>query len=144
LRTNRLLAAIGNYVRGSRKANKLLKATIGAAIEWLGVRCAAPTGQSYIGAWNDQFYSFDLKGRLLWQIPIGGDGQITSSPSLDTAGNVYLATHASSDKDRIAVYKFEPGSALVWKFTDDLGVDRNRIISSPAIAQDGTLYVTSL
>jgi outer membrane protein assembly factor BamB len=102
----------------------------------------AASGQSYIGAWNDQFYSFDSEGRLLWQIPIGGDGQITASPALDSAGNVYLATHDSSDKNRIAVYKFEPGSTLVWKFTDDLGVDRNRIISSPAIdTAGGLLYI---
>ena len=118
---------------------------------------AAANGQSYIGAWNDQFYSFDSEGTLLWQVSIGGDGQITASPALDPAGNVYLATHDSSDKNRIAVFKFEPGSNLVWKFTDDLGVDRNRIISSPAIdtysgllyiaasrSEDGCLYAISL
>ena len=102
----------------------------------------AANGQSYIGAWNDQFYSFDPEGNLLWQIPVGGDGQISAPPALDPAGNVYLATHDSSDKNRIAVLKFQPGSSLMWKFTDDLGVDRNRIISSPAIdASSGLLYI---
>jgi len=117
----------------------------------------AANGQSFIGAWNDQFYSFDSGGNLLWQIPIGGDGQITASPALDPAGNVYVAAHDSSDKNRIAGFKFEPGSSLAWKFTDDLGVDRNRIISSPAIdtssgllyigasrSEDGCLYALSL
>ena len=102
----------------------------------------AANGQSYIGAWNDQFYSFDPEGRLLWQIPIGGDGQISTPPALDSAGNVYIATHDSSNKNRIAVFKFGPGSNLVWKFTDDLGIDRNRIISSPAIdTSSGLLYI---
>ncbi len=102
----------------------------------------AANGQSYIGAWNDQFYSFDSEGNLLWQVSIGGDGQISTPPALDSAGNVYLATHDSSDKNRIAVFKFDAGSHLVWKFTDDLGVDRNRIISAPAIdTSSGLLYI---
>jgi outer membrane protein assembly factor BamB len=93
----------------------------------------AADGRSYVAAWNDQLYAFDPSGNLLWQLAIGGGGHITSSPALDSAGNVYLATLDPSDKSRIAVFKFEPSSQLVWKFSDNLGVDRNRIISTPAI-----------
>jgi outer membrane protein assembly factor BamB len=123
---------------------KWSRALSGGSVERRAVAspAVAANGQSYIGAWNDQFYSLDSEGTLLWQIPIGGDGQITASPALDSAGNVYLAAHDSSDKNRIAVFKFEPGSTLVWKFTDDLGVDRNRIISSPAVdTSSGLLYI---
>ncbi len=103
----------------------------------------ADSGQSFVGSWNDRFYSFGPDGSLLWTYIFEGEGQIGAAPALDLAGNVYLATHDPANKSNIAVYKFDPASsAVAWKFTEDMGVDRNRIISSPAIdASRGRLYV---
>jgi len=102
----------------------------------------SPSGQSFIGGWNDHFYSLGSNGDLLWELALEGEGQITAAPALDAAGNVYLATLDPSNKDNIAVIKFDRLAKLLWKFTDSLAVDRNRIISSPAIDSDrGRLYV---
>jgi len=103
----------------------------------------APDGQSYIGAWNDHFFSFGPDGKLLWEVSFQGEGQITAAPALDISGNVYLATHDPSDKNKLAVLKFQPASSnVVWKFAENMGVDRNRIISSPLIdTARGQLYV---
>lgn len=102
----------------------------------------APSGQSYIGTWNDHFYSFGSNGDLLWEIALEGEGQITAASALDTSGNVYLATLDPSDKNNIAVIKLDQFAKVLWRFRDSLGVDRNRIISSPAIdSERGRLYV---
>jgi outer membrane protein assembly factor BamB len=102
----------------------------------------APSGQSFIGGWNDHFYSFGQDGTLLWEVALEGEGQITAAPVLDSAGNVYLATLDPSNKSNIAVIKFDSRGNFLWKSTDNLGIDRNRIISSPAIDSDrGRLYV---
>ena len=61
---------------------------------------------------------------------------------MDAIGNVYLATLDPSNKNNIAVIKLNPQAKVLWKFSDNLGVDRNRIISSPAIDSGrGRLYV---
>lgn len=102
----------------------------------------APSGQSFIADWNDHFYSFGSGGDLLWDVALEGEGQITAAPALDAAGNVYLATLDPSNKNNIAVIKFSPQAMVLWKFAGNLGVDRNRIISSPAIDSGrGRLYV---
>ncbi len=118
----------------------------------------APDGRSYIGAWNDHFFAFGPDGGLLWQLELPGEGQITAAPALDSAGNVYLATHDPSDKSRIAVYRFAPASSTpVWVFSEGMGIDRNRITSAPVIDtarsrlyicaardNDGALYAVNL
>lgn len=103
----------------------------------------AESGQSFVAAWNDRLYSFTPDGSLLWTHVFEGEGQISAAPALDLEGNVYVATHDPFNKYGIAVIKFEPATgSIVWKFTDDLGNDRNRIISSPAIdLSRGRLYV---
>jgi len=103
----------------------------------------AESGQSFVAAWNDRLYSFTPDGSLLWTYVFEGEGQISAAPALDLAGNIYIATHDPSNKYNIAVCKLDPASsAVIWKFTDDLGIDRNRIISSPAIdLSRGRLYV---
>ena len=103
----------------------------------------AGSGQSFVGSWNDRLYSFGPDGSLLWTYAFEGEGQIGAAPALDLAGNVYLATHDPANKSSIAVYRFDSASpAVVWKFTEDMGIDRNRIISSPAIdVSRGRLYV---
>ena len=94
----------------------------------------AETGQSYVAAWNDRLYSLGPDGRPLWVFPFEGEGQISSAPALDAVGNVFVATHDPANKSRIAVMKLARETPTVlWEFSDDLGVDRNRIISSPAV-----------
>ncbi len=99
-------------------------------------------GQSFVGTWSDFLYSFGPDGDLLWKVFLGGEGQMTAAPALDRAGNVYLATLDPASKSSIAVIKLDSGGRILWKFTESLGNDRNRIVSSPAIDTEGSrLYV---
>jgi outer membrane protein assembly factor BamB len=147
------------YAVDSNGKLKWSQALAGGASERrvLASPAVAADGQSYVAAWNDLVYAFDANGNLRWQLEMGGEGQITASPTLDSAGNVYIATLDPADKSRIGVFKVAPGSHLLWKFSDDLGVDRNRVISSPAIdisaqrlyvgaarSEDGCLYALRL
>jgi outer membrane protein assembly factor BamB len=99
-------------------------------------------GRSYWASWNNQVYALSQEGKLLWKIAVGG--LISSSPSLDREGNLYLASLDASSPTHIAVQRLSPNAALHWKFDDDLGVDRNRILASPAIDEErGQLYVAA-
>jgi outer membrane protein assembly factor BamB len=124
---------------------KWAQALAGGALERrvISPPVVADSGQSYVAAWNDCLYAFGADGKLLWEYAFEGEGQISAAPVLDAAGNVFVATHDPGNKNRIAVFKFAPDSPTVlWKFSDDLGVDRNRIISSPAVdAARNRLYV---
>ncbi len=125
-------------------SSRWIRALSGGAFERRAIAspAVAASGQSFIGGWNDHFYSFAPDGGLLWEIALGGEGQITAAPALDSAGNVYLATLDPSDKRNLAVFRFDSRGNVAWKATRSLGVDRNRIISSPAIDLGrGTLYV---
>ena len=104
---------------------------------------ALPTGQSVFASWNDRIYSIGPDGRLVWRLSLDGAGQISAAPALDPAGKIYVAAHDTADKRRLAVYKLDPGvGAQIWKFAEDMGIDRNRVISSPAIDPDRErLYV---
>jgi outer membrane protein assembly factor BamB len=101
-----------------------------------------PDGRSYWASWNNQVYALSQEGKLLWRIPAGG--LISSSPSLDRGGNLYLASLDALNPSHIAVQKLSPGATLLWKFDDDLGVDRNRVLASPAIDEErGRVYVAA-
>ncbi len=102
-----------------------------------------PTGQALSAGWNDRIYFLGPDGKLVWQLNLDGAGQISAAPSTDWAGNIYVAAHDTANKNRLAVWKLDPAAgAQVWKFSEDMGIDRNRIISSPAIDSDrGQLYV---
>jgi outer membrane protein assembly factor BamB len=98
-------------------------------------------GISYVPSWNDQLCAVTPAGNSLWCA--GLKGMLSSSPALDLNGNVYIAGQDVNQSTAFALYKYDPNSARqLWKFSDVLGIDRNRAISTPAIdAQRNRLYV---
>ena len=161
-------------MRDSRKANKSLKGAIGTAIEWMGVRCAAPAcclvlgllGAHAVGFGQDPPSTFHhdaqrtgsqsavgpIAPRLVWSYQTGAS--IDTSPVISRDGTIYLA---STDK---GLYALTASGQLKWKFaaresifsTPTLAPDGSillavlpkGIVSSPAIAADGTVYVGCL
>ena len=90
------------------------------------------SGTSYVAAWNNYLYAVDAAGNIAWRTLVAG--MPSSSPVADEVGNIYLSTLDGSD---LAVIKFSPGSPTpgvpVWTFREPLGVNRNRVVSSPTV-----------
>lgn len=109
----------------------------------------AADGQSYIGGWNNYFYAVSPEGAIVWRAAL--KGLITAAPALDPQGSVYVATLGDAadtpdidwDDNQLTVYKFHSNSSdPVWKFSEFIQTNRNRILSSPAIdVGAGRLYV---
>ena len=100
----------------------------------------APDGQIYFGAWNSQFYAVNPDKSVRWQAKLGG--LISSSPVSDAEGNLYVAAFDTKRSSNLAIYKFRPSSSSpTWTFTDSIGVNYNRVISTPAVdGERGRLY----
>jgi outer membrane protein assembly factor BamB len=98
----------------------------------LGSAAVTPDGYAYVASWNDRFYALGPSGDTRWQVALGG--LPTASPALDTSGNVYLACLDPNHREYAMLSRFRPDSDdPVWTFRVDLGLDRNRIIATPAI-----------
>jgi outer membrane protein assembly factor BamB len=55
-----------------------------------------------------------------------------------------MASLDKANPSHVAVQKLSPDGMLLWKFEDDLGVDRNRVVASPAIDEErGRIYVAA-
>jgi outer membrane protein assembly factor BamB len=98
-------------------------------------------GRSYVVSWNNWLYCLDADGAIVRQAYLGG--MVSAAPVSDSADNVYVASLDSVETQSLCVWKFPPGSSqAAWRFKEYLGIDRNRVISSPAIDLDrGRLYV---
>lgn len=66
--------------------------------------------------------------RVAWVVP---------SPSIDSAGNIYVATDAG------ILYAVSATGAALWNYDAVSGTETRRLRSSPAIAPDGTIYFGS-
>jgi len=100
-------------------------------------------GVSYIPSWNDRLCAVTAEGKSLWCAIL--KGMLSSSPALDPEGNIYVTGQDIDRPTAFAVYKFAPGSsAQIWKFSAEIGIDRNRAVSTPAIdAQRSRLYAAA-
>jgi len=83
----------------------------------------------YVGSYNGYLYALNSNGSKHWNVSAGRQ---YSSPAIDDNGIIYNGS--SNDY----FYAFYPDKTLKWKYT--VG-DNN--ISSPAIGNDGTLYICS-
>jgi outer membrane protein assembly factor BamB len=98
----------------------------------LGSAVVTPEGCAYVAAWNDRLYAFDPSGGVRWQARLGG--MPTASPALDASGNIYVAGLDPDSRDQLLLTCFRPDSAIpAWTFRAPLGLDRHRIVASPAI-----------
>ncbi|UCD14668.1 MAG: PQQ-binding-like beta-propeller repeat protein [Thermoplasmatales archaeon] len=85
-----------------------------------------------------------VDGTILWTFK--SDGPIETSPAIGENGTIYFGDHKNK------FYAINPNGTLKWKFdagdpfpiVDMQGYETEKgILSSPAIASDGTIYFTS-
>ena len=88
-------------------------------------------GTIYVGDDNGTIYAIYPNGSLKWKYNTGGGYPIRSSPAVDANGIIYIA-----EEDGI-LYAMYPNGTLKWSY--NLGNDVG--YSSPAIANDGTIYI---
>jgi len=99
-------------------------------------------GTIYVAtSWNFDFgYGFSLYaispgGTLDWNIKTnlhGGYGLFVSTPTIDSAGIIFVTAHNS-------LFAIAPGGTAGWTFSPNDGSDSN---TSPTIGPDGTIYAT--
>ncbi len=90
-------------------------------------------GTIYVGSDDDYIYAIYPNGTLRWKF--NAQCFIESSPTIGPDGIVYIGTYNGY------VYAFYPNGTLKWEF--DMGHMGNVYGSSPAIADDGTVYISS-
>ncbi len=88
-----------------------------------------PDGTIYIGADNGVAYAIDRKGVAKWKVPLSGDF-IESSAAVSSDGTVYFGCGSAQ------LFALSPDGACKWTFNQETGIS-----ASPALAQDGTIYV---
>ncbi|MHC4123132.1 MAG: right-handed parallel beta-helix repeat-containing protein, partial [Planctomycetota bacterium] len=96
-----------------------------------------PDGTVYVGAEDGGLYAIDINGRLRWKFST--EGCIYSSPAVTDDGKIFFG---SADGN---VYALGRDGSLLWKFeTGGIGQGSGSVMSSPAIGQDGNIYVSGL
>jgi outer membrane protein assembly factor BamB len=89
-------------------------------------------GTIYFGANNGYLYALYPNGTQKWSIELG-EGPVYTSPLIDEDGLIYVASTIGS-----TLFAIYPNATIKWAFqTSDW------IYSSPAKADDGTLYIGS-
>ena len=94
----------------------------------LGHPSIAEDDTIYICSFDEYLYAITPNGELEWSYNVGTG--ITISPSIDTDGTIYVGKNE--------IYAIYPNGSLKWIFN----LEPNGFInySSPAIAEDGTIY----
>jgi outer membrane protein assembly factor BamB len=97
----------------------------------------APDGTIYVGGQDGKLLAIDTNGNLNWTYSTGG--LVYSSPAVSEDGNIYFCS-----QDGILYALAQDGSEL-WRFeTSGPGQLSNSILASPAIGNDGTVYIGGL
>ena len=97
-------------------------------------------GTIYFGTKNTNFshdtyfYAMNPDGTLKWKYFIGSD--VYSSPAIDSNGLIYTASEHPG-----YLYAFNPNGTLAWQY--DTGEYGDIDWPSPAISQDGTIYIAN-
>jgi outer membrane protein assembly factor BamB/fibronectin type 3 domain-containing protein len=130
---------------GARKWKYEINTNDGFAI--FGIPTMGWDGTIYV-AGGSNLYAITPDGELKWEFQSRPeDGRFTpslsgdfyglgSTPAVDTNGNIYLCSSPTNKK--MSVYCISADGSLVW-VSDDL--DGWPVYTSPAISEDGTLYV---
>ena len=95
--------------------------------------CVDPSGNLFFGSEDGNIYSLDAKGLVRWYYPT--PDPVFSSPALDPElGRIYIGANDGW------LYALDSGTGeLIWRF-----LTHGKIVSSPVIAHDGTVYIGSL
>ncbi|MEW6381867.1 MAG: PQQ-binding-like beta-propeller repeat protein [bacterium] len=92
----------------------------------------ASNGTVYVGGGNN-FYAIDPNGSLKWSYPAG---KSNSSPAIGADGMIYLGSGRDGK-----IYALDPNGSLKWSYRVADFVNEGYTVSSPAIAEDGTVYI---
>ena len=94
-------------------------------------------GGVYIAPENGRLCALDNNGGVLWTYQV--QGQVYSSPVVSSDGNVYICTQQGT------VYALDYRGSELWQFkTADFGRLGSAVFATPAIGQDGTVYIAGL
>jgi len=102
-------------------------------------RPAVASNVVYLGSWDGKLYALNASnGSYIWSFATGGE--IDSSPTI-SGGLVYVGSHdgkvyALNASTGMVGYNLELHNNVVWSFTTGDMV----MFSSPAVADDGTIY----
>ena len=83
----------------------------------------------YFGSWDNYLYAVNPDGTEKWKYKT--DDIIRGTPIIDENGTIYVGSWDSH------LHAVNPDGAMKWKFKTDIA---GAISSSPAIADDGTIY----
>jgi outer membrane protein assembly factor BamB len=96
-----------------------------------------PDGSVYVGGENGRLYAVNTDGQVRWTYSTGAF--IYSSPAVSAHGKVYVGS-----ADGI-LYALGPDGSELWRFDDNRSdTPASPIFASPAIGQDGTVYISRL
>lgn len=95
--------------------------------------CVDGSGNVFFGSEDGNIYSLDAGGLIRWYYPT--PDPVFSSPALDpNLGRIYIGANDGW------LYTLDSGTGeLIWRF-----LTNGKIVSSPVIAHDGTIYIGSL
>lgn len=100
----------------------------------------AEDGTIYIGSWDHYFYAINPDGTLNWKFEVGRYASIIGSSAIGFDGTIYFGTTGltNNNKEIGRIFALNPDGSEKWCYQTDY-----KISSSPAIADDGTIYIGS-
>ena len=111
--------------------------TYDAHSEILTAPTIGPDGTVYLGCQSGKLHAVDTLGQLRWTHKT--EGFIYSSPAVSPEGNIYVGSQDGF------LYALAPDGTQLWTFeTEGPGQIPNPIFASPALAEDGTIYIAGL
>jgi outer membrane protein assembly factor BamB len=103
----------------------------------LGSAAEGPQGAVYAGSTGGRLYAIDKNGQLLWTHTT--EEPIYSTPVVSPQGRIYICSQDGT------LYALARDGSELWCFeTDGSGVTAGSIFATPAIADDGTVYIGGL
>ena len=97
-----------------------------------------PDNIIYIGSDDKKFYAINKDGTKKWEFIT--NTEVTFSPTIGDDGIIYLVANTSY------LYAINPDGSILWEYVTPIPPGystRPSILSSPAIAPDGTIYIST-
>ncbi len=109
-----------------------------------GTVTSAPTigddGTVYVGNWDKFLYAINPDGNLKWKFNAGYFASILGSCAVGSDGTIYFGTcDLTNDNKQVGIiFAVNPDGTEKWRYQTGYYIS-----SSPAIADDGTIYIGS-